>query len=293
MDQLPQQDLRVANELSAFFIAAAVEGVDRGPVLDAPADGEAHRGAHASTRPSCRAARSPRRRLASWASSTRSSAARRSSRGRRPTACSRCRRRTSRSTTGHRITTKGVAAIVFQPLATADFESIVAEMEELLASTGEDTGTTITTSDDEHGYRWMILRDDDLEDLVVGINAVSDALDGRRLRRPRPRRRLRVQGLQGPARLLHLQLQARLLVPVRPGRARTRATASASCRSARSSTASCRSSPSSSAGSRSGASRSSRRRLVQAVAEVAWRPAERALRRAALAGPWSAGSRPP
>jgi hypothetical protein len=79
--------------------------------------------------------------------------------------------------TGHQITTKGVAAIVFQPLATADFESTTAEMEELLASTGSDTGTTITTSTDEHGYRWMILRDDDAEDLVVGINAVKDALD--------------------------------------------------------------------------------------------------------------------
>ena len=75
------------------------------------------------------------------------------------------------------LTTTGKAAIVFQPLATADFEATTAEMEELLASTGADTGTTITTSTDEHGYRWMILSDDDAEDLVVGINAVKDALD--------------------------------------------------------------------------------------------------------------------
>jgi len=78
--------------------------------------------------------------------------------------------------TGHAIRTKGVAAIVFQSLATADFDGIVAEMEEILRSTGADTGTTIDTSTDEHGYRWMILRDDDIEDLVVGVNAVSDAL---------------------------------------------------------------------------------------------------------------------
>lgn len=78
--------------------------------------------------------------------------------------------------TGHQITTKGVAAIVFQQLATADFESIVSEMEEILAGTGSDTGTTISTSVDEHDYRWMILRDPDIEDLVVGVNAVSDAL---------------------------------------------------------------------------------------------------------------------
>ena len=78
--------------------------------------------------------------------------------------------------TGHAIKSKGAAAIVFQPLATADFDSIVDEMEEILQGTGADTGTTIQTSEDEHGYRWMVLRDDDIEDLVVGVNAVSDAL---------------------------------------------------------------------------------------------------------------------
>ena len=35
----------------------------------------------------------------------------------------------------------GKAAIVFQPLATADFTSIVRDMEEVLRGTGEDTGT--------------------------------------------------------------------------------------------------------------------------------------------------------
>jgi hypothetical protein len=78
--------------------------------------------------------------------------------------------------TGHGITSRGVAAIVFQPLATADFEAIVEEMSELLRSTGADTGTSVDTAEDEHGYRWIILRDSDVEDLVVGINAVSDAL---------------------------------------------------------------------------------------------------------------------
>jgi hypothetical protein len=71
----------------------------------------------------------------------------------------------------------GKAAIVFQPLATADFDGIVRDMEEVLRGTGEDTGTTIETSDDEFGYRWMILSDPDFEDLVVGLNAVSTALE--------------------------------------------------------------------------------------------------------------------
>jgi hypothetical protein len=78
--------------------------------------------------------------------------------------------------TAQSITTRGAAAIVFQPLATSDFESIVADMQQVLEGTGSETGSTISTSDDDFGYRWMVVRDDDLDDLAVGINAVSDEL---------------------------------------------------------------------------------------------------------------------
>jgi hypothetical protein len=71
----------------------------------------------------------------------------------------------------------GKAAIVFQPLATADFEQIVRDMEEVVRSSGDETGTTIDTRDDEFGYRWMVLADPDFEDLVVGVNGVSTALE--------------------------------------------------------------------------------------------------------------------
>jgi hypothetical protein len=70
----------------------------------------------------------------------------------------------------------GSAAIVFQPLATGDFEAIAKEMEEVVRGTGEETGTTLETADDKFGYRWMIVRDPDIEDLAVAVNAVSDAL---------------------------------------------------------------------------------------------------------------------
>ena len=71
----------------------------------------------------------------------------------------------------------GRAAIVFQPLATADFDGIVKDMEEVVEGTGSDVGTKVTKSDDEYGYRWMVLEDPDFDDLVVGVNAVSDALN--------------------------------------------------------------------------------------------------------------------
>ena len=72
---------------------------------------------------------------------------------------------------------RGVAALVFQPLATGDFAQIVREMEEVVRSTGQETGTTVESAEDKFGYRWMILRDPDVEDLVVGVNAVAEALE--------------------------------------------------------------------------------------------------------------------
>ncbi len=72
---------------------------------------------------------------------------------------------------------RGRAAIVFQPLATADFGSIVRDMEEVVKATSADSGTTVKTSDDSYGYRWLILEGQDFDSLVVGINAVSSALE--------------------------------------------------------------------------------------------------------------------
>jgi hypothetical protein len=70
----------------------------------------------------------------------------------------------------------GAAAIVFQPLATGDFEQLVSDVEAVVRSTGEETASTVERSTDTFGYHWMIVRDDDVDDLAVGINAVSDEL---------------------------------------------------------------------------------------------------------------------
>jgi hypothetical protein len=75
------------------------------------------------------------------------------------------------------ITTRGAAAIVFQPLSTSDFESIVKDMEEVVRATAADSGTTVESSDDTYGFRWLVLRGNDFDDLAVGINAVSSALE--------------------------------------------------------------------------------------------------------------------
>jgi PspA associated protein B len=76
------------------------------------------------------------------------------------------------------ITTRGRAAIVFQSLATADFTSIVSDMEEVVRATASESATTVETSVDSYGFSWLILKGQDFDSLVVGINAVSTALEG-------------------------------------------------------------------------------------------------------------------
>jgi hypothetical protein len=71
---------------------------------------------------------------------------------------------------------RGTAAIVFQQIASADFKQILTDSEELIKSAATDTGTALSQSDDEYGYRWMIFRDDDFEDLVTAVNTVTSEL---------------------------------------------------------------------------------------------------------------------
>jgi len=80
--------------------------------------------------------------------------------------------------TGLAIKHRGSAGIVFQPLGTADFRQIVEEAEQLVHGTAEETGTQVESADDEFGYRWVVLRDQDFEDLVVSLNTVSTELQG-------------------------------------------------------------------------------------------------------------------
>jgi hypothetical protein len=81
----------------------------------------------------------------------------------------------------HQIYPTGAAAIVFQALATSEFESTLREMEEVVKATGGESGTSVSTQDDSYGYRWMILRNPpgspSCEDLAVGINAVAGSIE--------------------------------------------------------------------------------------------------------------------
>ena len=80
--------------------------------------------------------------------------------------------------TGLGLKHRNVAGIAFQSLATADFKEIVNDTKELLTGAAADTGTTIETKTDDYNYAWIVLRDEDFDDLVVSINTVSSSLEG-------------------------------------------------------------------------------------------------------------------
>ena len=144
---------------------------------------------------------------------------------------------------GLSITSAATAAIVFQPLATADFNSIVKEMEEVVRATSADSDTQVDASDDSYGFRWLVLEGSSFDDLVVGINAVSSALEtggyGDRVLCAV----FAFADGKAPA-VLDLQLQAGLLLSVRPDGAPSSGTTSASSSCRRSSSKSFRSNPS-------------------------------------------------
>jgi hypothetical protein len=81
----------------------------------------------------------------------------------------------------HDVDPTGVAAIVFQALATSDFDETLKDMEEVVKAAGQDSATSVSTQDDSYGYRWMILRSPEnapsVEDLAVGINAVAGSIE--------------------------------------------------------------------------------------------------------------------
>jgi hypothetical protein len=75
------------------------------------------------------------------------------------------------------IRSRGSAAVVFQPLATADFESIVQEMEDVVRATAADTAASVERFDDPYRFRWLVLRGEDFDGLLVAVNAISGALE--------------------------------------------------------------------------------------------------------------------
>ena len=66
------------------------------------------------------------------------------------------------------------AALCFSVVDSTDFEETVDDVEAILGAGEEETGTEFQVREDSHGWEWVVLRDDDPEDLVTSIHFAAD-----------------------------------------------------------------------------------------------------------------------
>ncbi|MFC3958861.1 PspA-associated protein PspAB [Halovivax cerinus] len=68
----------------------------------------------------------------------------------------------------------GEAALCFSGVDASSFHDAVDEVEAILAAGQEETGTAFDVTADGHGYEWVVLADDDTEDLVTSMHFAAD-----------------------------------------------------------------------------------------------------------------------
>ncbi|WP_324664786.1 PspA-associated protein PspAB [Haloarcula sediminis] len=74
----------------------------------------------------------------------------------------------------------GDAALCFGDVDSEDFRAATDEVEAILDAGEAETGTQAEFTDDSHGHRWVVLHDDDFDDLVTSIHFAADTLIERR-----------------------------------------------------------------------------------------------------------------
>jgi PspAB-like protein len=73
----------------------------------------------------------------------------------------------------------GVAAVCFKPLSAGEFVRAENELQELLEAVARDTGSRIRRKSDEYGFEWLIVEDQDFEDLVTTVHLIGSELKAR------------------------------------------------------------------------------------------------------------------
>ena len=73
--------------------------------------------------------------------------------------------------------TAGVGAICFKPLSAGEFERATQDIEQLLESVAQESGSKLERSEDSFGFSWIVVRDPDLEDQVTAVHAVAQGLE--------------------------------------------------------------------------------------------------------------------
>jgi PspAB-like protein len=73
----------------------------------------------------------------------------------------------------------GAAALCFKPLSAGEFVRAENDMQELLEVAARSAGSRIRRRSDTYGFEWLIVEDEDFEDLVTTVHLVTSELQAR------------------------------------------------------------------------------------------------------------------
>jgi hypothetical protein len=73
----------------------------------------------------------------------------------------------------------GAAGVCFKPLSAGEFVRAENELQELLDVVANESGSKVERRGDELGFEWLIIRDQDFEDLVNSVHLVASELESR------------------------------------------------------------------------------------------------------------------
>jgi hypothetical protein len=70
----------------------------------------------------------------------------------------------------------GKAAVLFKPMSAQEYVRAENEMQELLEVVAQEAASRVTRRGDEFGYEWLIVEDNDFEDLINTVHLVASEL---------------------------------------------------------------------------------------------------------------------
>ena len=73
----------------------------------------------------------------------------------------------------------GAAAVCFKPLSAGEFVRAENELQELLDAVANESASKVERKSDEMGFEWLVVRDQDFEDVVTTVHLIAKELSDR------------------------------------------------------------------------------------------------------------------
>ena len=73
----------------------------------------------------------------------------------------------------------GSAGVCFKPLSSGEFVRAENDLQELLDAVAAETASKVERKSDNLGFEWLVVRDQDFEDLVATVHTVAQELEDR------------------------------------------------------------------------------------------------------------------